>query len=85
MTMTAKYTVFALALFGFGFFFSDAAHADAMRCSSVYATCVANCRQLSNAASRPTCIANCGQYRGGCLRTGCWIVGTQKLCNLGRR
>jgi hypothetical protein len=83
--MTAKYAVFALALFGLGLLFSGGAQADAMRCSSLYATCVTACRTPTNSASRPTCIANCGQHRGGCLRTGCWIVGTQKLCNLARR
>jgi hypothetical protein len=85
MMMTARYALFALVLFGLGPLVSTGAQADAMRCSNLYASCVAACRQPTNAASRPICIANCGQHRGACIRTGCWIAGAQKLCNLARR
>ena len=83
--MTARYAVFALALFALSLVLPCAAQADAMRCSSLYASCVAACRQPANAASQPICIANCGQHRGACMRTGCWIAGAQRICNLARR
>jgi hypothetical protein len=83
--MTARYAVFTLTLFALSLVLSGAAQADAMRCSSLYACCVAACRQPANAAVRPICIANCGQHRGACLRSGCWIDGAQKICSLARR
>jgi hypothetical protein len=83
--MAMKCNILAVALVGIGLLSSAAAQADAMRCTSLHATCVADCRKPPNVASLSACITNCGQRRGACLRTGCWNTGTQMICNLARK
>ncbi len=81
--MATMQKAFALALLGLALL-GGPAHADPMRCSNLYAACVADCRKAVAAASLPICITNCSQRRGSCARSGCWISPTQHYCNLQR-